>query len=145
MIFFFSHGITQRLAAGDSTKTYVGSTACKNCHENEFNNFMAYSKKSHSFSAIAKRKTLTEQEKKNCFECHTTGYGKPGGFKSLEETPELKDTGCEVCHGPGSLHAQTGDPRLIIEKITLKDCETCHDETRVSSFKFKPLIYGGVH
>ena len=41
------------------------------------------------------------------------GYGKPGGFRSEHETPGLKEPGCEVCHGPGSIHAASRDARDI--------------------------------
>lgn len=68
-----------------------------------------------------------------------------GGFVSEEKTPELKNPGCEVCHGPGSLHAKTQDPKDIKRKMEIKDCERCHNSERVKAFKFKPLIHGGAH
>lgn len=37
-----------------------------------------------------------------CLECHTTGYGAPTGFRSVEETPHLAGVTCEGCHGPGA-------------------------------------------
>ena len=77
--------------------------------------------------------------------CHTTGYGSPGGFVSLKETPHLKDAGCEVCHGPGSVHCKTEDSADINGKLSIADCERCHSAERVAAFKFKPLIYGGAH
>lgn len=101
-------------ARGEPAKTYMGAEACGACHEKEYKNFMAHSKKSHSFKTVAAmKKRLTEGEFQKCFECHTTGYGKPGGFRSESETPHLKDLSCEVCNGPGSKHAETGDPKAI--------------------------------
>jgi hypothetical protein len=130
----------------DKTLTYVGSDACKPCHEKEYNSFMTYAKKSRSFSSIERvKKGLTEKEIKGCYFCHTTGYGKPGGFVSLEKTPNLKNAGCEVCHGPGSLHVKTKNPNDIKRHLTMKDCEVCHTSERVRAFRYKPMIHGGAH
>jgi hypothetical protein len=125
---------------------YVGSLACKECHPEEYANFMTYAKKSTSFQSIEKQmRHLTPEEIKQCYPCHTTGYGKPGGFVSPEETPHLKNAGCEVCHGPGAEHLKTGDPLQIVKNLSKKDCEVCHISERVKAFKYKPLIHGGAH
>ena len=68
-----------------------------------------------------------------------------GGFVSEEETPQLQNLGCESCHGPGSLHADSGDPEDIVGELTAADCEQCHNAERVDNFKFKPLLFGGAH
>lgn len=91
------------------------------------------------------KKELTEEEIKWCYQCHTTGYGKAGGFISVEKTPDLKNAGCEVCHGPGEFHVKTKSPKDIKSHLTLRDCETCHTSERVRAFRFKPLIHGGAH
>jgi len=133
-------------ATDDTGKVYVGSGACKDCHETEFDNFTAYAKKASSFKSIElMKKGLTESEIEGCFKCHTTGYGEPGGFISQKETPYLKNAGCEVCHGPGSVHCETEDSEDIKGKLSIADCEKCHSAERVDAFKFKPLIYGGAH
>ncbi len=127
-------------------KTYLGSEACKDCHEKQYNNFMNYSKKAHSFGNIKKmEKKLTSEEYKSCFECHTTGYSQKGGFISEVQTPGLKNPGCEVCHGPGSLHAETEDPDDIVREVTMENCNTCHSGDRIDVFDFKPLLFGGAH
>ena len=126
-------------------KAYIGSEACKACHESEYSNYKKYAKKARSFDSIKKmEKKLTAEEYQACFECHTTGYGK-GGFVSEEKTPGLKDAGCEVCHGPGSLHAESEDPEMIVRKINMDNCITCHNSDRVNAFDFKPLLFGGAH
>jgi len=127
--------------------TYVGAKVCAECHEEQFENFEKFAKKAHSDRSIKiMASDLTPEELKECYHCHTTGYGQPGGFVSFEETPDLANAGCEVCHGPGSAHADAGgDPELIKGKLALEDCETCHNADRVGAFNFKPLLYGGAH
>ena len=132
--------------ATDTVQTYVGSLACKDCHPIEYANFVSYAKKSHSFESIERlRKGLNPEEIEQCYSCHTTGYGKPGGFVSLEETPHLKNAGCEVCHGPASEHVLKEDTASIKRKLTKEDCVECHISERVKAFRFKPLIHGGAH
>jgi hypothetical protein len=129
-----------------STPAYVGSEACKPCHESEYNTFVTYAKKSTSYRSIERlQKGLTEEELKGCYFCHTTGYGKPGGFISLEKTPHLKNAGCEVCHGPGELHIKTRSPQHIKRKQKIEECEVCHTSERVRAFRYRPLIHGGGH
>ena len=133
-------------AAGEASKKFVGSEACKDCHETEYKNFTSYARKAHSYKSVKTLvKGLTDQEIKKCYECHTTGYGKEGGFRSEAETPQLKDAGCEVCHGPGSLHCETSDVKDIKGKLSAKDCEICHSSERIQSFRYRPLVYGGAH
>jgi hypothetical protein len=135
-------------AAGPATgqATYLGAKACQECHEEQYASFSKNSKKAHSFNSIkVMRKGLAESELKKCYECHTTGYGQPGGFRSEAETPHLKDAGCEVCHGPGSVHKESQDPKDIRRKLSTKQCETCHNAERVGAFRFRPLIFGGAH
>ena len=132
-------------AQGES-KTYVGTEVCKGCHEKEHASFTTHSKMGNSFRSITRmKKGLTAEELKKCYECHTTGYGKPGGFKSEAETPDLKNLGCESCHGPGSGHASSSNPKDIKRRLDTKDCEACHTKDRVTAFNYKPVLFGGAH
>ncbi len=127
-------------------KGYVGSEACADCHEGEYEKFRTYAKKAHSYESISvMKKGLSDAEFQACFECHTTGYKQSGGFRSEHETPELKNAGCEVCHGPGSLHVETEDPEDIHGSLSAEECESCHNPERVAAFGFKPLVFGGAH
>ncbi len=138
--------VMQADARQGSTAGYVGSLACKSCHEKQYKAFSTYAKKSTSFQSIVRlRKELTAEEVKGCYSCHTTGYGEPGGFVSEEVTPHLKNAGCEVCHGPGGDHVETQKPQDIKGRLTQEDCEICHTSERVKAFRYKPLIRGGAH
>jgi hypothetical protein len=69
-----------------------------------------------------------------CVSCHTTGYGKPTGFVSVEKTEKLKHVGCESCHGAGSQHkaimfAAMDSDEVPTEKKISKSvgCAGCHN------------------
>ena len=135
------------VAAAQKPSSYVGSKVCRDCHPKEYESYSKYSKKAHSSQSVKiMASKLTAEELSGCFACHTTGYGQPGGFVSFEKTPELADAGCEVCHGPGSDHADAGgDPRLIRSKLSMAMCEGCHSADRVRTFNFKPMLFAGAH
>ena len=146
LLMLFILGYTSAWGQAAQPTPYVGSDTCLLCHEDEYEKFSKYARKSRSFESLLKmKKGLTPDELKGCYACHTTGYGKPGGFVSLELTPELKDAGCEVCHGPGGRHAETQDPDDVIGKVRLDVCQKCHTEERVSAFRYRPLVHGGAH
>lgn len=136
--------VSTALAA--EARSYVGTDACAPCHADQHATFRKYAKKSksaHSVKVMAPK--LSREEVQGCYACHTTGYGKPGGFVSFEATPHLADAGCEVCHGPGSAHVDSGGDVSLIDKPTMEGCVVCHNEQRVRSFNFKPLLHGGAH
>lgn len=142
LILFSSPGI----CAEPAEKFYIGSKTCSQCHDKQYENYSKYSKKAHAWESIAIMKPkLKEHELKKCFECHTTGYGKKGGFVSKEATPDLADVGCETCHGPGGAHAGSGDPKLITRRPAMQTCTACHSAQRVEDFRFKPLLFSGAH
>ncbi len=149
MFFWMTLVITGVAVSGANAEQarYVGSKTCGECHQKEYETFKKFAKKSSSFENIKKMESkLTREEYQSCFECHTTGHGKPGGFVSESKTPELKNPGCEVCHGPGSIHVDTGgDPAEIRYDLSMEDCESCHSSDRIKSFNFKPLLFGGAH
>jgi hypothetical protein len=126
--------------------TFVGSKACAHCHAEQYGNFITHSEKSKSDRSVRPMlPKLTEAEQRECFECHTTGYGQPGGFISFEKTPDLGHVGCESCHGPGSRHAKTGDPADLVGRVSLETCSPCHDDPRVQRINFRPLLHAGAH
>lgn len=100
-------------------QTYVGVRECAECHEKAFE---AWKKTGHSHAF----KLLTEKYEKDakCLKCHTTGYGTPTGYKDAS-TPDLKEVGCESCHGPGSKHVEIcesfGDRKLTEEEEELAE------------------------
>lgn len=101
---------------------YLGVDKCKMCHAKQF---ATWQKMKH-MKAI---ESLTAEEQKNpeCVKCHVTGYGKTGGFESMEKTPKMAGVQCEACHGAGSAHMKAPMPE---KKKTISasgtDCRQCH-------------------
>ena len=125
-----------------SQATYVGPETCGGCHPENLKSFREKSGKAATMDEVKQIPGLSYEESQGCLACHTTGYGKPGGFRSASETPELLNPGCESCHGPGSAHCESGgDTKFIVGKPTLKICEGCHDSLKVEPVKFKGHVW----
>src|SRR4030066_1988742 len=99
--------------ASAESPTYLGAKKCKACHFKQFKSWeqtpmaMSFEDLKAGAKAEEKKKAGMDPAKDytadaNCLKCHTTGYGKPGGFKSMAETPDLAGVQCESCHGSGS-------------------------------------------
>jgi len=98
---------------------YVGSNKCRKCHMKEFKSWQE-SAMAKSFELLkpgvrAEQKTAAKLDPQKdytqdakCLPCHTTGYGKPGGFVDMKKTPDLAGVGCETCHGPGGTYVRDG-------------------------------------
>jgi hypothetical protein len=109
--------------------TYIGTDKCKACHLKQYKTW-GMEKHAKNFAV------LLEPERKDpeCLKCHSTGYGKPTGFTSIDETPALANTGCEACHGPGSAHAEaaknapeSGPWDMKTDRIIASACVGCHN------------------
>jgi hypothetical protein len=89
------------LAKPPEGQTYVGTKDCAACH---FEQFMAWRNTPHAKAF----EVLPEKYRADatCLKCHSTGFGEPSGFTSLQKTPNLVGNSCEGCHGPGSKHSE---------------------------------------
>ena len=127
---------------------YIGAKKCKACHIKQFKSWkttsMADSFENLKAGVKVAEKTAAGIEDKDythdagCLKCHTTGYGKAGGFVSIEETPLLAGVQCESCHGPGSEYkaimkkdkmykiADVKAAGLILPSEDEKGCLVCH-------------------
>ncbi|MBI4664980.1 MAG: hypothetical protein HY751_01080 [Nitrospinae bacterium] len=95
---------------------YTGNTGCK-CHKQEQDEW-AKSPHGKAFEALIASKRSKSQNlamknakldyKKDydkddkCLKCHTVGYSSPGGYEDDKSAADLKNVGCEMCHGAGS-------------------------------------------
>lgn len=86
-----------------------------------------------------------------CADCHD---GIVAGFKDADHArlvglgDNAIETGCESCHGPGSLHADSAEPRDILNpKDDMRLCFECHLNTRAEFMgpSHHPLGEGGLN
>jgi len=136
----------------DGEPTYVGTDECKTCHT-EAHGF--WTGTSHA-GAID---TLKERDKgwdEGCVKCHSVGYGEPGGsvVGKLQYEAEvdgetvhkdLRDVGCESCHGPGSAHrsapvGEDGAPRAIDSGADPAVCKECHVPEHSPRFNYETYV-----
>ncbi len=108
---------TYASASASETPEYVGVELCRVCHIPHFESW-SKTRMSNTFELL-KPGVRSEAKKKAgldpkadytsnpaCLTCHTTGFGRPGGFVSMEKTPGMANVQCEMCHGPGSIYAE---------------------------------------
>jgi hypothetical protein len=140
-------------AASAEEHAFIGSKNCKKCHIKEYKSWeetkMAQAYESlkpgvdvEAKLAMGKSAEVDYTQDAECVACHVTGYGKPGGFVSEAETPELAGVGCEMCHGAGGTYTQDGYMTLknkeyklselvavgLVEKVGEAQCTGCHNE-----------------
>ncbi len=127
----FAGRLPKPVAKGEAN--YVGIDSCTNCHEEPRK---VWDKTSHAHAYA----TLSNQFKEfnlDCVSCHVTGYDRPGGA-TVTHVDDLKDVQCEVCHGPGSLHAAKPEKvKVPVAKPGADVCLTCHHPPHVHAFDAK--------
>jgi hypothetical protein len=86
-----------------------------------------------------------------CLACHTTGFGRPGGFPKtgdVDSHSDLARVGCESCHGPGGEHVKPGASKIgsivsLGDKcdscVIVQICGSCHDDVNDPGFEFEVL------
>jgi hypothetical protein len=114
---------------------YVGVEACEDCHDEAVEHW----KTTRHFGAYT---TLVDDNKQfdlSCVSCHVTGFREPGGSEVVENDG-LTAVQCEVCHGPGSLHADDPTTDNIISTTTEETCIGCHNPEHSDTFQYEAYL-----
>ena len=126
---------------------HVGSGACQSCHPAEFETWGA----GPHARAVASLVKAGRDSNAECLACHTTGFGRSGGFPkdgAVAQHEDLARVGCESCHGPGGDHVKEGTPKIgnivsLGDKcdscVILQICGSCHDDANDPGFEFEVL------
>ncbi len=107
----------------DDKNSYIGSQACRECHQKEFTQ---WSHSSHA-TAFNTLRTVGREYYPECITCHVTGSGYESGYQiGNPDREHLVDVGCETCHGPGKQHVYTPLKENIRGQVPEKVCMECH-------------------
>jgi hypothetical protein len=125
---------------------YVGSKYCKLCHDYEYDKWMTSkqvfipglekqaSPDSRHAGAFATLEKVGSEYDPECIICHVVGMQYQTGYVSPVKTPEMKDVGCENCHGPGSEHLRSlGAIETSGPISTCSDCHTAEHSAEYAS------------
>jgi len=174
--------VAHTLVDGDAE--YIGSNACKKCHIKQYKSW-ADGKHANAMDALKPGNASDVKQKfgldpakdyttdETCLECHTVGFGKPGGYavptagdkKAEKHAKYTASVGCEMCHGAGgafeaqheeimkSKREYTTDEMYAagMNKIDETTCKRCHNEKSptidASTYKFdyEQRLKDGVH
>jgi hypothetical protein len=125
------------LSADKDENKYVGDPEknCALCHKNQVAAWKKW-----PMAKAWDRLSADEKKKKECFVCHVTGYGKTGGYVSVDKTPKLVGVQCESCHGPAGNHLKVpltdkAKKKASMSKPTEDTCKKCHTKAGNPNFK----------
>ncbi len=111
---------------------YAGSPACLQCHA-EIGDLWQKSRHGSAYQTLAEKK---QQFNTSCLPCHVTGISMQEKALSLTLPENLRNVGCESCHGPGLMH--TGDPAKwkLTSRPEESTCLQCHVGEHDDAFDF---------
>jgi hypothetical protein len=122
---------------------YQAAEDCMRCHETEYKQWLT----TPHASAFATLKKAGKQDDPECILCHTMGFGRKGGFWTMEKTPELGRVTCQACHLVTASHGhkfEKGNEMLDAKaNVSPRTCMTCHTLVESTNFDYatyKPWI-----
>lgn len=121
---------------GPDDVAYVGSAACSACHQTAYAWWRSHS---HGVAYL----TLQQRSKEynlDCVGCHVTGYQQPGGSTVTHNLEgQLRNVGCESCHGPGAAHVKNPEAP-IVRAPPESTCVACHSKEHSDLFDYETYV-----
>lgn len=118
----------------EGSAEYVGSQACAECHA-EAVGWWEHTPHGRAYATLVKRH---KEFNLDCVACHVTGYGEPGG-STVTHVDDLKNVGCESCHGPGGVHVKAPEQPLEHMQTAVPErvCVQCHNAEHSDLFQYE--------
>jgi len=117
-------------------EVYGTPSACVNCHVQPFAQWAYTAHKSGTITLAGRG----EHKNPECLSCHSTGFGKKGGFgePTAFNLGRFGGVQCEACHGTLGGHPDDEDIRPV--PITEQTCLRCHDEANSPDFNYPDYL-----
>ena len=117
---------------------FTGWQACVECHEAQTD----FWQRTQHASAYQSLVSQDQQFNLDCLPCHVTAEYKEIKISSDERAllslpGELRQVGCEVCHGPGRTHVVSQKNSDISRKPAIAICLRCHTSERDEMFNYE--------
>jgi hypothetical protein len=119
------------------TGAYVGAARCAGCHVMEFDQW----KTTRHATAY---KTLLDAHRHyqpRCVVCHVVGFRTRNGYKLGDPEEPLANVQCEVCHGPGGVHAAEPLQARMERTPPESTCLECHNPQHSDAFVYAEKIH----
>lgn len=116
--------------------TYITADGCKGCHEKQYQ-FWKSTKHAMAYQTL---KALKKNMDPECIPCHTTGFGKTGGFTSPSNVGNLKGVQCESCHENSTQHGKAGGRKEVKRAVPEIICRECHTPERSPDFDYNTRL-----
>lgn len=113
-----------------SDQIVAGTESCRQCHVETCKSWDETGH-AHAWARLVSQKSDVDPF---CQQCHTTGYGRTGGFSSMRESISRTNVGCESCHGPSADHVENNQHRTPVDAAGA--CGRCHDHENSPHFEF---------
>lgn len=128
------------VATDEGPRAYMGAETCKGCHPAPY---AQWADTPHA-GAWATLEGVNRAMDRECFSCHATGVGEPGGPSAPSTVGGLGDVQCEACHGPGREHLAAPTKVDMLAKPSVETCVGCHDgvkdEGRFDAATYLPKV-----
>jgi hypothetical protein len=118
------------------TARFATASSCASCHPSQFARYGFTTHRNAGRTLVS----AGREDDPECLECHTTGFGKPGGFADTDENAMRTYGGvqCESCHGPLQGHPRHAE--AVPARVDEQTCLTCHDEANSPNFDYDQYL-----
>ena len=118
----------ERFYKPEGEYAWHGADYCGACHADQYAQW-SRTPHAHAWESLA---ATGDDRNLECIRCHATGFGRPGGFGSVELTPHLTEVGCRMCHETPVEHPAGEPPPAVEARI----CAVCHKPGYDDDFSF---------